>query len=289
MADHAALRVAVAQIASRPGDIDANLRKHKDVIAAARAAGVELLLFPELSLTGHSAGPDTLCIAMDRKHPHVASIAEATGDMCSVFGFIEEGHGAQFFNTALAVRGGKLLHAHRKINIPSYGGLEEGKYYGQGRHVESFALRPPWRTGLLICADTWNPPLVHLAALQGTTLLLVPISSAAGVVGAEFDNPGGWETNLRFYALTYGMHVMMTNRVGKEGDLTFWGGSRIIDPFGRVLASAAGHEEELVCAELHYDDIRRARFLLPTLRDANLPMVQRELERVQQALNKPRP
>ena len=141
----------------------------------------------------------------------------------------------------------------------------------------------------MICADTWNPPLVHLAALQGTTLLLSPISSALEAVGAEFDNPEGWDTNLRFYALTYGMPVLMANRVGTEGDLTFWGGSRILDPFGRVLATAAGRHEELVRAELDFVEVRRARYLLPTVRDANLALVQREIDRVvSQGIRPPR-
>ena len=132
----------------------------------------------------------------------------------------------------------------------------------------------------MICADTWNPPLVHLAAMQGATLLLAPISSAIEAVGAEFDNPQGWDTNLRFYALTYGMPVLMANRVGAEARTDVLGGSRILDPFGRVLAAAAGRGEELVRAELDFDDVRRARYLLPTVRDANLPLVQREIERV---------
>src|SRR6185295_5660926 len=112
------------------------------------------------------------------------------------------------------------------------------KHFAAGRHVDTLALDANWRASVMICADTWNPPLVHLAAMQSATLLLAPISSALEAVGADFDNPQGWDTNLRFYALTYGMPVMMANRVGAEGELTFWGGSRILDPFGHPLAAA---------------------------------------------------
>ena len=280
MSNPAILNVAVAQINSILGDLEANVRKHLDTIDAARSAGVDVLLFPEMSLTGHSAGPDTLRLALDRNHRFVVDIARAAGGMCTVFGIIEEDDGAQFYNAAIAVRDGGVIFVHRKINLATYGKLEDGKHFAAGRRVETFALDPRWRASLMICADTWNPSLVHLAAMQGATLLMAPISSALEAVGSAFDNPQGWDINIRFYALTYGMPVLMANRVGTEGELTFWGGSRILDPFGLTLAIAAGNDEELVRAKIDFDVVRRARYLLPTVRDADLPLLQREIKRV---------
>lgn len=280
MSNPAILKVAVAQTASILGDLEANLRKHLDAIDAARSGGIEVLLFPEMSLTGHSAGPQTLGLAIDRNHRFVAEIARASGEMCVVFGIIEEGAAAQFYNSAIAVRHGRPVFVHRKINLATYGRLDDGKHFAAGRRVETFSLDSKWRASIMICADTWNPSLVHLGAMQGATLLLAPISSAIEAVGGGFDNPQGWEVNLRFYALTYGMPVLMANRVGTERDLTFWGGSRILDPFGCALATATGRGEELVRAELDFDLVRRARYLLPTVRDANLPLLQREIDRV---------
>src|SRR5881392_1277727 len=123
------MKVAVAQTASIPGDLDANLRKHLDVVDAARAAGVALVVFPEMSLTGHGAGPETLRLAIDRNHRVVIEIARAVSDMCAVFGIIEEGAGAQFYNAAIAVRHGKVIFVHRKINLATYGKLEDGKHF----------------------------------------------------------------------------------------------------------------------------------------------------------------
>jgi len=285
MSNPPTLSVAVAQTESILGDLEANLRKHLDAIDAARTGGVDVLLFAEMSLTGHSAGPETLRLAIDRDHRCVTEIARAAGEMCTVFGIIEEGAAAQFYNSAVAVRHGKVIFVHRKINLATYGKLEDGKHFAAGRYVETFDLAPGWRAGILICADMWNPALVHLAALHGATLLLAPISSAAEAVGTDFDNPQGWDTNLRFYAMTYGMPVMMANRVGSEGDLTFWGGSRILDPFGRSLAHAAGSGAELARAQINFESVRRARYQLPTLRDANLPLLHREVERLLRARN----
>jgi predicted amidohydrolase len=280
MSNPGTLLVAVAQIESVLGDLEANLRKHLDVIDAAHGAGVAVLLFPEMSLTGHSAGPDTLRLAIARDHPFVADIARASGGMCTVFGVIEEGVAAQFHNSAFAVREGGVIFVHRKINLATYGKLDDGKHFAAGCCVDTFDPGLRWRASVLICADTWNPALVHLAAAQGATVLLAPISSALEAVGAEFDNPAGWDTNLRFHAMTYGMPVAMANRVGKEGELTFWGGSRIVDPLGRTLARAAGEGEELVRAELEFEQVRRARYFLPTVRDSNLPLLHREIGRL---------
>ena len=279
-ASRTSLAVAVAQIASEPGDVACNRRKHLEVIEAARAAGADVLVFPELSLTGHGAGPDTLRLAMRRDDALVAELARASHAMCAVFGLIEEGAAAQFYNAAIAVRDGTVVAVHRKINLATYGRLEDGKHFAPGARVDTLDLAQEWRASMLICADLWNPALVHVAAVQGATLLLAPVSSAREAVGGEFDNPGGWDINLRFYALTYGMPIAMANRVGREGDLSFWGGSRIVDPFGRVLAAAEGEREQLVHARIDFADVRRARYLLPTVRDANVPLVRRELERI---------
>lgn len=269
------LKVAAAQIDSVYGDISANLQKHLDCIADARSAGVEFLVFPELSLTGHSAGKEALQLSLDRNHEIIQQIAAASVGMHTVFGFIEEAPGAQFYNSAMAVRDGANINLHRKINLATYGRLNDGKYYAPGCELDDFAIDRSWRAATLICADLWNPALVHTTACRGITLLAAPISSAIEAVGEGFDNPGGWDINLRFYSMLYGCPIVMANRIGTEGTLNFWGGSRILDPFGNIVASATGLREQLVIAEVGYDAIRRARFMLPTIRDANATVLSR--------------
>jgi len=185
------------------------------------------------------------------------------------------------------VSAGKLINIHRKLNLATYGSLEEGKYFAGGRYVQAFDLPDPvWRLCVLICADAWNPALVHLAALHGSTMLIVPTNSAKDVVSSEFSNPDGWALATRFYAMIYGMPLVMANRVGEEAGLRFWGGSRIIDPFGDILAQG-DDSEALIHADVDYDDVRRARIQLPTVRDSNLALVHREISRLQQLIGVP--
>lgn len=274
------LNVAIAQIDCALGDVKTNARKHLDYIAEARAAGVQLLLFPELSLTGYRLGADIVQVAMHRQDPVIMEIARAAGDMIVVLGFVEEGTGAQYFNSAVALKNGELIFLHRKLNLPTYGNLEEGKLFAGGRFIETFDAGGPWTAATLICADLWNPALVHLAMVHGATVLLAPVNSAVEAVGGEFSNPHGWKLTTDFYAMMYGMPILMANRVGVESGARFWGGSRIVDPYGKLLAEADTGSEFLIQATLDYHDVRHARFQLPTVRDSNLNLVHREIERL---------
>ena len=280
------LSVCVAQCAARPGDVAANLAIHRGLVAQARAAGADLLVFPELSLVGHTAADALLEVAMKAHDARLAALSRAAGDMEIVVGFIEEGPAAQFYNSAAVLRNGALVYIHRKINIPSYGRLDETKHYAPGRFVDVHRLRDDWVMGLMICADLYNPALAHLAFLHGATLLVAPVSSAREAVAHDFDNPASWATTLGFYAMMYGAPVVMANRVGVEDDLSFWGGSRIIDAHGRTVAEA-GAGEGLIQARLDYQDTRRARARLPTVRDSNIALVHRETTRLIEDLGVP--
>jgi len=278
--------VAAAQIATVPEDLEANLDTHLDSIAQAKSRGVDLLVFPELSLTGYTLSDESFRLARSRHSAIVRTIAEASDGLTTQFGFIEEGPGAQFYNATLAVRDGKIQHLHRKVNLPSYGNLDENKHFATGRFMETATLDETWRYAILIFADAWNPALIHLAAMNGATLLSVPISSSIDAVGGDFSNPHGWDLAVRFYAMMYGMPVVMTNRIGTEGTATFWGGSCIIDAHGRVLTQA-GDEPALLTAELDYAQVREARFHLPTVRDSNFALIQREVNRLAEVLGVP--
>lgn len=273
------LKIGAAQFASEIGDVEANLAIHLDWIADGRAAGLDLLVLPEVSLTGHNGAERLLAAAMRRDDPRLRRLAEAAGEMAVVAGFIEEGPAAQFYNAAVVLKSGRIAHLHRKVNVPTYGRLEEGKHYASGRFVETWALDRDWRAGLLVCADVWNPALTHLTFQHGATLLVCPVSSGIEAVGVDFDNPAGWALTMRFYSMIYGAPSIMVNRTGTERDLTFWGGSRIVDAFGREIA-VAGREPELITAKLDYNQVRRARHLLPTVRDSNIELVHRETARL---------
>ncbi|HEV2510078.1 nitrilase-related carbon-nitrogen hydrolase [Bosea sp. (in: a-proteobacteria)] len=266
------LKVAVAQIRCEPADLTANLAAHLDAIARARGEGVELLLFPELSLTDYLAAPDCEALAQTPDAEVLMRLADAADGITISAGFIERDERGSFFNSQGLFRDGRLLAIHRKLNLPGYGALREDRVYARGSDLASVELAAGWRAATLICADAWNPALPWLAALGGANLLLLPAASALGAVGDGFDNPRGWAINLAHSAMTYGLPTLFANHCGTRGGATFWGGARILDASGHELARA-GAGSELIVAELSQADGEAARRRLPTARDSDPALV----------------
>ncbi len=292
MANEDTLKVAVAQMGPVLGDLEANLDKHLEYIEQARAQGVELLVFPELSLSGYDVRDKAIDLAIyvhdPLNDPILGKLAKAAGDMYVVAGFVEEGFGAQIFNSAAVFHRGEQVFVHRKLNLANYGDMQEAKFFAAGRYIEPFSL-PKFFTGsILLCSDSWNPALVHIAALHGATMLIVPTNSSLDAESGDVSKPERWDTVLQFYASLYGLAVVFCNRVGREGIHTFWGGSRILDPHGVQVARAANEGEALLVADIHQRDVREARFRLPTVRDSNLSLIHREINRLETRVGVPK-
>ncbi len=283
----AVLRVAAAQIEPTEADLSENLDKHIAYIEKAKAQKIDLLVFPELSLTGYQLRSKTPDLAITRDDPRLLDLAERAGDMAVVVGFVEESLAAQFHNSAAVLRHGQVRFIHRKLNLATYGNLEEAKYFARGRYVDVYLHDAPWTMGIFICADSWNPGLIHLAGLYGATMLVIPIASSREAVGLDFSNPDGWHTALSFYGMLYGMPIVMANHCGTRDGESYWGGSRVIDPHGKIIA-LGGEGEELIVADLDYAKVRQARFQLPTVRDSNLDLIHREIERLNNRIGVPR-
>jgi predicted amidohydrolase len=273
------LRLGAAQIECRPGDLSANLASHLAMIECARRESVDLLVFPELSLIDYLPDPDCAALGLSSDAAQLALLAGAAAPMAVSVGFIERGPYGAHFNAQALLVAGVVAAVHRKLNLPGYGRLREDKVYARGEALALAPLAGGWQAATLICADSWNPAWPWLAALAGANLLILPTASARGAVGDGFDNARGWDVNLAHTALTYGLPTVFANHCGRRGGLDFWGGSRILDASGEVLAQA-GAEPDLVVAEIALSDGEAARARLPTVRDSDPARVQRLLDAV---------
>jgi predicted amidohydrolase len=274
------VRVALAQVDCTLGDVEQNARRAREIVARARAQGADLVVFPELSLTGYALGTVTDDVALSADDDAVAGVAEAAQGVAVVVGLVEQGP-VQTYNSALYLEDGAVVHVQRKTHLPTYGRFEEHKHFSQGPALRAFDTRLG-RMALLICNDAWQPALAFLAVHDGARVLVVPACSSlepgAGTDPAEVERD--WSDLLRFHARFLQAYVVFVNRVGEEAGLTFWGGSQVVDPWGRTAALAPRGEPALVLAELDLGAVRRRRRELPLLKDPRLGMLRREVDRL---------
>jgi N-carbamoylputrescine amidase len=261
------LTVGLAQIDCRLGDVEANVEGHLAWIERAREQEVDLLVFPELSLTGYRLLHLTPRVALPADAEPLARLAVAAGPMAVVAGFVEEDRNGVLYNSAALLRRGQPAFVHRKLYLPTYGIFQEQRFLGSGRRLELVAL--PWgQGGVLICEDMWHPELARRLALHGAKLLIVP-SAGPGRIGAGElpESAESWRLLTRSAALLNTCWVVYCNRVGWEEGSFYAGDSHVVRPGGELAAQAPLLAEHLLVTELDLRDADRLRWRLPLLAD----------------------
>lgn len=277
------LKVGLAQISPKLGDVQSNLHLHLDTVEKAKEHGLQLLCFPELSLTGYvlkDLVPD-VAIAAAESHPIMAELLSASQTMDLVVGFVEEEARHRYYIAAAYLSQGRIVHVHRKVYLPTYGMFEEGRYLAAGDCFRAFPTRFA-RMGILICEDFWHMSSPYALWLDGAdVLLLISASPGRGLSPeAVLGSSRSVELINQVYATFLTDFVLHCNRVGFEDGLNFWGGSTIFGPDGKLVAQAPYFEETLLVAELDLGALRRTRIQLPLLRDERPELLCREIERI---------
>jgi len=276
------LRVALAQVEPVLGDLAANISTHLSWARRAIRSGADLLIFPELSLTGYllqdlvsevatpltDTGPLRPLLKMSRR-------------IAMVVGLVEETPGHRYHNSALFLDGGGIRHVHRKVYLPTYGMFDEGRYFAAGDRLEAFNTRLG-RMGLLICEDFWHPSAALILAQDGADYLLVLSAGPTEAIDRRHGFLGHttWKNLVKVTAQMQTLYVAYANRVGFEDGINFSGGSCVFDPFGEALAEAGVLDEHLLVCDLPRSALRRARTMYPLLRDERLPVLAREVQRL---------
>ncbi len=279
------LRIALAQIAPRLGDLDANLEQHRDLVHDARAGGAGLVVFPELGLTGYLLQDLASEVAMRLDDPRLATLVAATTDGPSaIISFVEESGDHRLFIAAALVEAGEIRHVHRKAHLPTYGLFDERRFFAPGNALRAVPSTLGVGLGLAVCEDFWHLSTAQLLALDGAQIL-VNVSSSPGRDLAASNEVGlgtatSWRTLMRTYAQLTTSFVVFCNRVGVDESFSFWGGSEVIGPNGAVVFSAPMFEEGLFYADVDLAEVRRERITLPLLRDERPELVAREWRRL---------
>jgi NAD+ synthase (glutamine-hydrolysing) len=276
------MKVAIAQIAPHLGDLEKNFDVHLNLVERAQKNKVELLIFPELSLTGYTLQDFVPEVAIKPyESPLLQRLKQLSEDMSLVVGFVEEKERGLFFNSAAYLSDGEILHIHRKVFLPTYGMFEELKFFGQGKNFLTFES-PFGKTGLMICYDFLHYGAGYLLFSGGSEIVIV-LSAAPG---RGISGEDGWETShiwelmgesLSRFSTSF---VIYANRVGFEDGKSFAGGSFIYNPGGKLLAKAPYGDEAFMVTDIDLDEIRAFRKKWPYKRDEKPEIVLEALKRI---------
>jgi predicted amidohydrolase len=257
------IKIVLAQISSKREDKEENLRRFEQATLKAKQQGADLVVFPELSLTGYVVRDQIYELAETVPGPAIQrmeNLAKNTG-LHIIFGMPElsEKARATIYNTAVFIGPDGLIGKYRKMYLPTHSVFEEKRHFRSGNQIAVFDT-PLGKIGLCICYDIFFPEVARMVRLQGAELI-VCISASPAVRRSYF------EILTAARAIENTAFLAYVNLVGVEDGLQFWGGSRLVSPTGDLLAKAKYDEEDFVLCDVRYSDLRSAEAFIPTLRD----------------------
>lgn len=257
------IKVELAQIKPKLGDINYNLEKH---IAILSTSSADCVIFPELSLTGYVLR-DLAFEVFRESEKAINKIAEVA--KCAVFGTVKEVRTGILRNTAVVSINGKVDYVY-KFYLPTYGLFEERRYFQPGNPLKDLKVFEinGMKFGVVICEDGWHPEPIEALVMMGADAVFIPAASPLRRLDRRLLIQDNWEALVKAHSLMYGIWTAFTNAVGSQEEEFFWGGSMISNPRGEIVARAKLFEEDRISYYLNEEDIRIARFF-SSFRDHN--------------------
>src|SRR5947207_6795734 len=263
----ARLRVAAAQINCTVGDLAGTVERIVAGIDAAEAAGVDLVAFPELAVSGYP--PEDLLLRpafVAEAQRALEKVAARTGQTVAVVGFpLAE---RDLYNAAAVCAGGSVRGLYRKWLLPNYGVFDEARYFTPSEDPGSLFVVNGVRVAVSICEDIWSPTGPIAAQASGGAELAVNINASPYYAGRLAERA----TMLATRAADHSVPILYVNLIGGQDELVFDGGSAIYDESGHLLARARQFEEDLLVVDLDVRPTFRKRLLDPRGRASRPPL-----------------
>jgi len=240
------LRIALAQMNLVVGDFNFNAEKIKQHLKQARRMGADVVLFPELAVTGYP--PEDLLLKesfLKQCDKNLKKISRYSKGLTTIIGFAEK-KGKAIYNSAALLSDGKHVGTYRKMLLPNYGVFDEKRYFHEGNSPVRFRLKGAM-LGITICEDLWEDsgPGKILCG-QGNVDLLLNISSSPFHKGKGKTR----EKMIQQRARSYRSHIAYVNLVGGQDELVFDGQSLIAAPDGKIIIQGNSFTEELICSDI---------------------------------------
>lgn len=274
------IKVCLAQIKPTLGNVKKNLEIMCSNIEKAIEEENNVIVFPELSLTGYLVKDMVQSIAITRKTVP-QELLEYSKKIGIIFGAVEEDdEDFRFYNSAFYLEDGEVKHVHRKVYLPTYGLFDEFRYFSKGDKFRAFDTKYG-RFGILICEDAFHPSSSYILNEDGCQYMFMLANSPSR--GGQGDKPSNliiWETLAKTYSSLYGMYIVFSHRVGYEDGVNFAGQSKVFSPSGEIKIQLSLFEEDFQSIVLDRAEIRRARIYTPTNKNEDIYLTIRELERI---------
>ncbi len=238
------VRIALAQLNTTVGDLDGNVERMATWAARATSEGADVVLFPELAITGYP--PEDLVLRTEFVDDNLAALerlAKETVQGCDVVvGFVDRSR-AGLHNAAALLRGGEILTRYAKVKLPNYGVFDEKRYFAPGTASARVTIGGE-DVGLSVCEDAWlpGPPfddyggVAFVANINGSPFHVGKVHERADVLRDRAAETGAW--------------IAYVNAVGGQDELVFDGGSLVMAPDGTVVAWAERFDEDLLVVSL---------------------------------------
>jgi len=259
------LRVALAQINTTVGDLDGNSAKIIANIAAAREAGADVVVFPELAVTGYP--PEDLLLKRSFVEANAAAlerISRETKGITAIVGFVDID--SDIFNAAAIAHDGEIAGIQHKFFLPNYGVFDEDRYFQVGTRTQVYKLGHIV-FGVEVCEDVWYAEGPH------TTQSLVGGAHIVFDINSSPFHAGKWRSRERMLgtrAADNSCAMVYLNAVGGQDELVFDGNSLVVGPSGEVAFRCKSFEEQLAIVDIDLAPVEHARLVDPRRRKAKL-------------------
>jgi len=258
------LRLGLAQINTTVGDLEGNVAKVREYVGRARELGVDLVSFPELTITGYP--PEDLLLRprfIDDNLAALEQVVSACQGITAVVGFVDRKD--DIYNAAAIIHDGRLADVYHKQFLPNYGVFDENRYFQAGTRCPVYVVAGIG-VGVSVCEDIWYPGDPTRAQAHSGAQVIININGSPYHMGKRRFR----EHMLTTRASDYAVFVCYTNQVGGQDELVFDGASMVLSPWGEVLGQAAAFQEELLVCDLNVEEVLQTRLHDPRRRKERL-------------------
>lgn len=274
------MKVRAIQFSPALGNVSKNLIFHKKKIEEAKKDKIDLIIFPELSISGYYLKDIVYDISLKPENETISEFKKLSRDIDIILGVPFEEEPGIIYNSALYFSNEKLIHNHRKVQLPNFGMFEEKMIFKPGNSFKSFKIKN-FTAGILICREILFPINAYLYYLQNVDFMIALSNSPyRGMRREGFSSLKLWERLGEVYSINYHQNYVFVNRSGFEDGVGFGGGSFFASSGEEIRIKAKYFEEDMFDFEINEENVRRSRIATNYLRDEESELILKELNRI---------